>query len=275
MQGKPVFFPVVLSVLVSASVAALVASSFSHPKDESTSQLNEEIQYLKTALAEQKALSLALEQRLSLKQPPVAPSQTPVSTLVEADSEEQEEAYEEPTREERIREFRERVAQRQVTDFKRQSLLEYGFAEDETNWILQQEAQVQLDTLQEQYRARRARVELDKSNGTQVRSQFDQLREKLGDNYYERYLEANGLPTSINVRSVLERSPASNAGLKAGDQILSYDGKRVFNIRDLNGLTVLGQEGQSVLIEVERDGSPVQITLPRGPIGITGGANRF
>jgi len=47
-----------------------------------------------------------------------------------------------------------------------------------------------------------------------------------------------------------------------------YAGERVFNVRDLNNLTVQGTAGESVLIEVERNGSPLQLTIPRGPVGI-------
>jgi len=83
------------------------------------------------------------------------------------------------------------------------------------------------------------------------------------------------LPTSVGVASVLQNSPGASAGLRAGDRITSYGGERVFNIRDLNGLTVVGNEGESVLIEAHRNGETVQITIPRGPIGITGGRGRF
>ncbi len=161
-----------------------------------------------------------------------------------------------------------------ANDIRKQRLVSGGFGIDEANWILQNEQDVQLDSLYEQHRARRAQVELASTNGTRAKSQQEQLRERLGDDYYERYLSANGFPTSVGVSSVLNGSPGSDAGLQAGDQILSYGGERVFNIRDLNGLTVLGNPGETVLIEVERDGSPVQLSLPRGPIGITGGRRR-
>jgi len=90
--------------------------------------------------------------------------------------------------------------------------------------------------------------------------------------YYERYLKANNRSTNVSVGSILGSSPGENAGLQTGDRIVRYAGERVFNVRDLNNLTVQGTAGESVLIEVERNGSPLQLTIPRGPVGIN--ANR-
>lgn len=279
MQTKHIIFLALLSALVSSGVTALVAPSLSKGNaDGQASTVAKEIEELKIALAKEQEFTLKLEQRLlaqnnnlnSTTKPTIEATQAPESQRSDDES-----ASQTPNREERIRAFRERAIARQQPEFRRQNLLSNGFAEDEASWVLQQEAQVQLDSLNEQYRARRRQAELDESNGTRAKTQAEQLREKLGDDYYERYLEANGLPTSVGVNSVLGNSPGANAGLKAGDRILSYGGDRVYNIRELNGLTVLGKEGTSVLIEVERDGSPVQLTVPRGPIGITGGRGRF
>ena len=74
--------------------------------------------------------------------------------------------------------------------------------------------------------------------------------------------------------AILSSSPAENSGLKAGDRIIGYAGERVFNVRDLNKLTVQGEAGESVLLEIERDGEPIQLTIPRGPIGINSDRRR-
>jgi S1-C subfamily serine protease len=55
-----------------------------------------------------------------------------------------------------------------------------------------------------------------------------------------------------------------------GDRIARYNGERVFSISDLRRLTMQGNPGEDVVIEVERDGVLMQLTLPAGPIGITG-----
>ena len=73
---------------------------------------------------------------------------------------------------------------------------------------------------------------------------------------------------------VLGGSPGSKIGLQPGDELVSYSGDRVFSIRDLRNGSMQGDPGEDVVIEIERDGTRMQLTVPRGPIGITGsGAN--
>ena len=88
---------------------------------------------------------------------------------------------------------------------------------------------------------------------------------------YERYLAANGRSTGISIAMVLEGSPALVAGLQVGDEIVNYGGRRVFSMTDLTGQILQGQPGQNVIVDIMRDGIPMQIVIPRGPIGITGG----
>ena len=121
-----------------------------------------------------------------------------------------------------------------------------------------------LEQMQAQYAARREGkpVELVDSEAT--------LRSELGEQDYEHYLQATGRSTSVSVRSVLAGSPGERAGLKAGDQILTYGGQRIFDVRDLNDLTLKGTPGESVVVDVIRDGQSLQVVVPRGPIGISG-----
>jgi hypothetical protein len=60
----------------------------------------------------------------------------------------------------------------------------------------------------------------------------------------------------------------------AGDEILAYAGKRIFDMRELNALTLEGTPGESVIVDVRRGGQSVQLVMPRGPLGITGGGFR-
>ena len=99
------------------------------------------------------------------------------------------------------------------------------------------------------------------------------LRTELGHQDYERFLSAQGRSTSVNLMGVLASSPAERAGLQAGDEIVSYNGKRVFDTQELNELTLGGTSGtSSVVVDVRRNGQSMQIVLPPGPIGIWGGA---
>jgi serine protease Do len=73
---------------------------------------------------------------------------------------------------------------------------------------------------------------------------------------------------------VYATSNAERSGLQVGDQIVSYAGSRVFDMRELNALTREGSSGESVTVEVRRNGQTVTVQVPRGPLGVSGGAAR-
>lgn len=97
------------------------------------------------------------------------------------------------------------------------------------------------------------------------------LRAELGDADFERYLEAIGRPTAVDVIEVLGRSAAEQAGMQSGDRIVSYDGHRVFDVRELIQIPLEGEPGAPVIVDIVRDGQPMQLVLPRGPLGISAG----
>jgi hypothetical protein len=100
------------------------------------------------------------------------------------------------------------------------------------------------------------------------------LRAELGDAQYERFLEATGRPTRVGVASVLSSSAAETAGILSGDAIVAYGGERVFDVRDLNRVLLEGEPGEPVVVDIVRDGQPIQIVMPRGPLGISSGFGR-
>jgi len=65
-------------------------------------------------------------------------------------------------------------------------------------------------------------------------------------------------------------SPGSKVGLQPGDHIVGYDNKRIFNVVELRELTMQGRVGEDVIIEIERDEVRMQLSVPRGPVGISG-----
>lgn len=169
--------------------------------------------------------------------------------------------------------FRETFQQRRDELFspevRMQALIEAGFAPDVAASILQRESELLMEAMGARFEARR--TGMPTSRDDVIGNPGAMLRAELGDTDYERYLQANNRPVSVGVSSVLESSPAQGAGLQAGDRIVSYDGQRVFNVFDLNAQTILGTPGQNVVVAIERDGIPMQVVLPRGPLGITGG----
>jgi hypothetical protein len=147
-------------------------------------------------------------------------------------------------------------------------LVAAGFAPDRAAWIIRRTEELRMAALQAQYDAQRSGRPVEPRAGLQT------LRSELGDADYERYLQADGRPAAVPVRDVLASSPAERSGLQPGDEILSYGGKRVFDMPELNSLTLEGTPGESVVVEVRRSGQNVQVVIPRGPLGITGGGFR-
>lgn len=152
-------------------------------------------------------------------------------------------------------------------------LVKAGFLPSQAEWITQREQELQMQALQARFDAERSGENVDWMANRALTG--DTLREELGDADYQRYLEANNRPTSVAVSSVIESSPAQTAGLMPGDQIIRYDGQRVFSMTDLTRQTMEGEPGQTVLVDVMRNGNLVQVVMPRGPVGITGGRRRF
>lgn len=151
-------------------------------------------------------------------------------------------------------------------------MVEGGLSEDEARHILKMESVAAYKSLQATWEAER--------NGEPVNSMYQAnrpqaiLRSEIGDEAYAKYLASQGQPAAIRVARVMSGSPGSSAGLQAGDQVVSYNGRRVFDVIDLRYQTMQGEPGEDVVIEVDRDGMRIQLTVPRGPIGFSGsGAN--
>lgn len=160
--------------------------------------------------------------------------------------------------------LRERQRERQL-----QRLVEAGFSRDRAEWIDRRTEELEYQAMQAQYDAQRsgrpgqAGVDVQRT-----------LRSELGDVDYERYLRGTGRPTDVQVLDVLASSAAERAGLQPGDQVVSYAGTRVFDMRELNTLSREGNPGETVIMEVRRNGQTVHVQVPRGVLGMSGGGLR-
>lgn len=140
-----------------------------------------------------------------------------------------------------------------------------GLTPERMTSIRRRAEELRVAAMQAQYEAQRTGQRVEGADVDQA------LRKELGDAEYERYLKAEGRPTEVRVMEVLATSAAERSGLKAGDEIVSYAGKRVFDNRDLNTLANQQAAGGSVTVEVKRDGQTVSVSVPAGPLGVTSG----
>ncbi|ELC8460983.1 trypsin-like peptidase domain-containing protein [Clostridium perfringens] len=71
----------------------------------------------------------------------------------------------------------------------------------------------------------------------------------------------NKLEEGVYVIGVQEFSPAEKAGLKIGDLIVEFGGKRVKTLEELNQVKSQYNDGDSVPVEIIRDGKKVNLNL--------------
>ena len=102
----------------------------------------------------------------------------------------------------------------------------------------------------------------------EIEDREGELRQRLGEEGYDAYLYASGQPNRVAVTSVIASAPAGQVGIEAGDHILRYDNQRIYNWFELREATAGGNVGDTVAVEVDRDGQTLQFYLARGPLGI-------
>lgn len=137
-----------------------------------------------------------------------------------------------------------------------------GLTPDRVQAISRRAEELRVAAMQAQYEAQRSGQRVQGMDVDQA------LRKELGDAEYERYLKSQGRSTEVRVMEVLATSAAERSGLKAGDEIVSYNGTRVFDNRDLNTLANQASAGGTVTVQVKRDGQTIQVSVPSGPLGV-------
>lgn len=243
---------------------------------ELATPMEERLLSLEQVIAEERAARLVLEDLLRVIIEDIERIDSAGPRIFAADLARAEDARAETEREQRRNESRRpRDFASMVRDFQERRLTQLtdaGFSNDEARGILKQEAEAQFKAMKAAHDAQRNGEVVDAFSAVSEPQAL--LRAELGDSAYERYLQAQGQPTAVQITQVLESSPGSRAGLQPGDQIVSYNGERVFNVTELRELTLQGRAGEDIIVEIERDGVRMQLNVPRGPVGITGsGAN--
>jgi hypothetical protein len=272
---KKLIFAIGISLVVGFAAASWIETSLissdtqqNDPSESGVSSFDaaapveERIRALELAVIEEREVRQLLEVEILVLREEIEQRHTESSEPSEPDEsvfsarEERREAL-------RARRFGVRSTQGQVD-----RLIEAGFPADQAAWIVQREAELQMERLQARYDAMRGNEE--QGFFAQGFSQNSGLRAELGDADYERFLLANGRSTSVGIGSVIANSPAQNAGLQPGDEIVRYDGERVFSMMDMAGRIMQGDKEGNVVVDIVRDGAPMQLVLPRGPLGVSG-----
>ena len=260
---------IAVTALLSASAGAFIAVSFSDsppPTGESTNAESADVAGLVQRIA-------ALEQRLAAEDDQrhaMAAPDTAVMLTNEGGT--APEALATPVFD-RGQRFEQRMQQRQQQIETR--LRDAGWTDAEVESIENMRAAAALDMERQQYEAMRKAMEEDGDLALpRWADSRSAMRNSLGDDKYEQYLEALGRPSTVTVSNVLTGSAGDSAGLQPGDQIRRYGSERVFHDGDLMMAILQGEPGESVTIEVERDGTVFHMTVPRGPLG-TSRATRF
>jgi len=155
--------------------------------------------------------------------------------------------------------------------FNEQAMLDAGVDPTKVNFIKQSLEQAEMDKLYLRNQATREGWINSKrytDAAKEIIDRTDALRNQLNETEYDAYLYAAGRSNRVIVSSILNSSPASNAGIQPGDTILKYDNKRVYDWSDLTNATSEGSPSETVTVTIERNGQLQQVYLPRGPLGV-------
>lgn len=102
----------------------------------------------------------------------------------------------------------------------------------------------------------------------QIRAAEVQIRNEVNDTAYDQYLFHTGQNNRVAVESVILGSNAEKSGIMAGDMILRYEDKPLYNFGDLRSATIEGEKDEIVSVTVLRGEDQVTVSMPRGPLGV-------
>lgn len=140
--------------------------------------------------------------------------------------------------------------------------IEAGLSDAE--FVIRRENELRLEMEQARFERERQGTPLSEIDRLTI---WRDLREEIGDEQFERYLLGRQQPITVTLRYVLRNSPAHGV-LIPGDKIVSYGGKRVFHIDELVDLAAENPLGESISIDLVRDGRQMRVYVPSGPLGV-------
>ena len=159
-----------------------------------------------------------------------------------------------------------------------QQLVQAGFSHSRAAAIVEKQERLQYEQMQfsyEYHHMQDKRSERAKELQTKLQTYSNPRRvfeQELSAAEFEQYLNAFGGRTEMEIGDLVESAPAYEAGLRPGDKIIRYNNQRVFHMGDLRTQVYQAKPGESVAVEIQRQGSSSTETIyiPAGPLGIRG-----
>lgn len=148
------------------------------------------------------------------------------------------------------------------------ALLARGYTEQEVDRLRERFEAYELELLYLGDQARREGWQGRGRHKIAAKMLQDGLRAELGERDYDAALYASGRNNRVRVAGVLAGSAAERAGLRDGDELISYDGRRIFDAQSVVRATGEGEPGSTTELRVRRGDEELRVELPRGPIGI-------
>jgi carboxyl-terminal processing protease len=107
----------------------------------------------------------------------------------------------------------------------------------------------------------------EKYTGLLTASVVERDKERADGHYIGIGVELGARGSQLTLKRVTDGGPADKAGLKAGDEFVSVDGKDVstWDIAKMSE-ALKGEEGQTVSLTMRRDGKEFSVSIARGKI---------
>jgi len=146
-------------------------------------------------------------------------------------------------------------------------LTDLGLDERRAEWLRESFESLQMDELYLRDQATREGWINKPRFSRRLRALREEVHAALGDEDYDSLLYASGRHNRVLLSNVLQNSPAAAAGIQAGDILLRYDDRAIYDVRGLLEETASGELGETASIDIERDGERMRFFVDRGPLG--------
>lgn len=151
------------------------------------------------------------------------------------------------------------------------NLVEQGVTEEVATEVFERIAEQKMELLELRDKAtREGWIDTDeyRDQMSKLALSPDEIRTEFGDVVFDKYLYATGRSNRVLVQDIYPDSQAELVDIMPGDILVRYDDEAIFSVRDLRVGTAAGDRGESVTVDVLRNGEPLRFVVDRGPLGV-------